>query len=119
MAPSAVEALQKLFSAEQLALAGTDEYRKLNSSYLSSLESEIAPAAIFLPKTADDVSIFITTIKDFALDVSARFASKSFSKHLQTLALKTDHASKSAVPASSPSQDAPTFKAVSRSTCAT
>lgn len=82
MAPSAVEALQKLLSAEQLALAGTDEYHKLNSSYLSSLESEIAPAAIFLPKTAGDVSKFITTIKDFALDGSAQFASKLFYEQL-------------------------------------
>lgn len=78
MASPAVEALQKLFPTEQLALAGTDEYHKVNSSYLSSLESEIAPAAVFLPKTADDVSKFITTIKDFALDGSAQFASKLF-----------------------------------------
>lgn len=89
MASPAVEALQKLFPTEQLALAGTDEYHKVNSSYLSSLESEIAPAAVFLPKSADDVSKFITTIKDFALDGSAQFASKLFSEHLQAMGLKT------------------------------
>lgn len=81
MASPAVEALKKLFSTEQLALAGADEYHKLNSSYLSSLESEIAPAAVFLPQTADDVSKFITTIKDFALDGSVKFASKLFPEH--------------------------------------
>lgn len=78
MPSPAVKALKELFPAEQLALAGTEEYEKLNSSYLSSLESEIAPAAIFLPKTADDVGKFITTIKDFALDGSAQFAGNRF-----------------------------------------
>lgn len=74
MSSPAVDALKELFPVEQLALAGTDEYEQLNSSYLSSLESEIAPAAIFLPKTADEVAKFITTIKSFALDGSAKFA---------------------------------------------
>lgn len=78
MSSPAVEALKELFPVEQLVLAGTDEYEKLNSSYLSSLENEIAPTAIFLPKTADDVANFITTIESFALDGSAKFASKLF-----------------------------------------
>lgn len=78
MSSPALNALKELFPAEQLVLAGTEEYEKLNSSYLSSLESELAPAAIFLPKTADDVSKFITDIKSFALDGSAKFASKLF-----------------------------------------
>lgn len=78
MASPAIEALKKLFPTEQLALTGTDEHEKLNSSYLSSLENEIAPAAIFLPKSADDVAKFITTIKGFAVNGSAQFASRLF-----------------------------------------
>ena len=75
MASLAVEALKELFPTEQLALLGTEEYEKLNHTYLSSLESKIAPAAIFLPKSAEDVAKFITTIKGYALDGSAQFAS--------------------------------------------
>ena len=78
MASPVIEALKGVFSTEQLALSGTEEYEKLNSSYLSCLESEITPAAIFLPKTADDVAKFITTIKSYALDGSAKFASQLF-----------------------------------------
>lgn len=85
MASSAVEALKNLFPAEQLALAGSDEYQKLNSSYLSTLESEVEPAAIFLPRTAGDVSKFINTIKDFALDGPAQFSSTLPPKDLQDL----------------------------------
>lgn len=40
MSSLAVEALKELFPAGQLVLAGTEEFEKLNSSYLSSLESE-------------------------------------------------------------------------------
>ncbi|KAK7700963.1 hypothetical protein SLS64_010557 [Diaporthe eres] len=74
MASPAIEALKSVFPTEQLALPGTDEYAKLNSSYLSFLESEIAPAAIFLPKTADEVAKFITAIKSYTLNGSAQFA---------------------------------------------
>lgn len=90
MSSTAVEALKRVFPTEQLALAGTDEYEKLNSSYLSLLESEIAPAAIFLPKTADDVSRFITTIKGFVLDGSAHFASKILPWFLGMSDMKTE-----------------------------
>ncbi|KAJ0116703.1 FAD-binding domain-containing protein [Diaporthe amygdali] len=74
MASSAIETLKKVFPSEQLAIAGTGEFEKLNSSYLSSLESEIAPAGIVLPKSADDVAKFINTIKQSAVDGSALFA---------------------------------------------
>ncbi|KAL1867476.1 hypothetical protein Daus18300_006320 [Diaporthe australafricana] len=74
MASPAIEALKNAFPAEQVALAGTDEFEKLNSSYLSSLEGEIVPSGIFLPRSADDVAKFVTTIKAHALDGSAQFA---------------------------------------------
>ncbi|KAI3394085.1 hypothetical protein diail_3209 [Diaporthe ilicicola] len=74
MASPAIEALENAFPAEQLALAGTDDFEKLNSSYLSSLEGEIVPSGIFLPKSAVDVAKFITTIKAYAIDGLAQFA---------------------------------------------
>jgi len=73
----AVETLRHAFPAEQLALYGfDDEFGKLNSSYLSSLESEIVPTGIFLPNSAEDVSKFITIFKEYALDgLSGQIAS--------------------------------------------
>lgn len=76
MASSAIDALKQAFSTEQLVLAGTDEFTKLNSSYLSSLESDVTPTAVFLPKSNDDVAKFVTVVKPFALDGSAPFASE-------------------------------------------
>ncbi|ROW15441.1 hypothetical protein VPNG_02432 [Cytospora leucostoma] len=74
MASPAFGALQDAFSYENLLLAGTDEFKKLNSSYISSQEADVTPAAIFLPRTTDDVSRFVTILKPFALDGSAPFA---------------------------------------------
>lgn len=77
MSFSAVETLRNAFPPEQLVLYGVDdEFGKLNSSYLSSLENEIIPTGIFLPKSAEDVSKFITIFKEYALDgVSGQIAS--------------------------------------------
>ena len=72
-----VETLRHAFPAEQLVLYGFDDaFGKLNSSYLSSLESEIVPTGIFLPKTSGDVSKFILVFKEYALDgLSGQIAS--------------------------------------------
>lgn len=78
----AVETLRNTFPAEQLAFYGFDNgFGELNSSFLSSLESEIIPTGIFLPKTAEDVSKFIMVFKDYALDgLSGQIASMLQSK---------------------------------------
>ncbi|KAI1764862.1 FAD-binding domain-containing protein [Hypoxylon sp. FL1150] len=70
----AIVALQQAFPADQLLLEGTEEFDKLNGSYLSALENDITPAAILLPKTTQDVSTFMVTVKPFAASGEATFA---------------------------------------------
>lgn len=70
----AIEALQGAFAGDQLALPGSDEFTTLNKSYLSCLQSDITPAAIFLPKAKDDVAKFVSAVKPFALSGDAPFA---------------------------------------------
>ncbi|KAI0204952.1 FAD-binding domain-containing protein [Astrocystis sublimbata] len=74
---SAIDALKIEFSPDQLHLHGTDHFNKLNGSYLSLLESDIKPAAVFQPKTAEDVCTFIHTIKSFVVSDKAVFAVRS------------------------------------------
>lgn len=59
----AVAALKQAFPADQILLPGTEVFDKQNSSYLSQLESDITPAAIFQPKSTQDVSTFLQTIQ--------------------------------------------------------
>lgn len=77
MTSPAIDALTKSFGSEQLLLAGTEECEKLNKSYLSCLESDLTPAAIFVPKNVDDVAKFVETIGPFAADGTMPFASES------------------------------------------
>ncbi|KAK2868015.1 hypothetical protein FQN49_003243 [Arthroderma sp. PD_2] len=69
-----IEALRKAFPAEQVILQGTGEYEKLNGSYLSALESDIKPTAICQPKSKEEVSTFVKTIKPFAASGETLFA---------------------------------------------
>ncbi|KAI1503820.1 FAD-binding domain-containing protein [Biscogniauxia marginata] len=69
-----IEALKKVFPAEQLYVRGTDEFDKTNGSYLSALENDITPAAIVLAKTTKDVSNFLITIKPFIASGETAFA---------------------------------------------
>ncbi|KAI1123366.1 FAD-binding domain-containing protein [Nemania abortiva] len=73
-AAPAIEALKKAIPEGQLCVQGTDEFNKLNGSYLSVLESEITPAAIVLPNTSEDVSKFLKTIKPFVISRQTAFA---------------------------------------------
>ncbi|KAI1822651.1 FAD-binding domain-containing protein [Xylaria intraflava] len=73
-ATAAVEALKEVLPADQLLVQGTDEFNKLNASYLSALEGDITPVAIVLVKTADDVSAFLKTIKPFITSRQTAFA---------------------------------------------
>lgn len=73
-ASKGIEALQQAFPSEELAVAGTDEYDKLNNSYLSTLQSDLEPAAIFLPRTTEDVAKFVEIVKPFALNGDTQFA---------------------------------------------
>lgn len=73
-AARAIEALRRALPGVQLHVQGTDEFKKLNTSYLSALESNITPAAIVLPETAEHVSTFLKTIKPFVTNDQIAFA---------------------------------------------
>jgi FAD/FMN-containing dehydrogenase len=60
----ALTALKATFSAEQVALPGTEIYNIRNNSYLSLLESEISPSAIFLPNHKEDVASFLKIVRE-------------------------------------------------------
>lgn len=85
MASHAIDALKNAFSGEQLFLAGTDDFDKLNSSYHSGTASDVTPAVVFLPNSTDDVAKFVTVVKSYALDGSAPFASKNPIEHLSAI----------------------------------
>lgn len=70
----AIQALQGAFPADHIAVQGTEQYSQLNKSYLSLLQSDLQPAAIFLPKDKSQVSKFIQLFKPFVLDGSSQFA---------------------------------------------
>ncbi|KAH9908353.1 FAD-binding domain-containing protein [Xylariomycetidae sp. FL2044] len=53
---SALEELKAAFPADQIALPGSETYKDRNGSYVSQLESDISPSAIFLPKDKADIS---------------------------------------------------------------
>lgn len=55
----AIEALKEAFPSDQLAGSGTEEFDKLNKSYLSLLQSDLKPAAIFPPRSKDEVAKFV------------------------------------------------------------
>lgn len=56
------------FSSDQIALKGTDEYSKLNKSYLSLLQSDLEPAAILLPRSTSDVVKIVKILKPHLLN---------------------------------------------------
>ncbi|KAL4887626.1 FAD-binding domain-containing protein [Aspergillus karnatakaensis] len=60
---NAIRSLQAVFPAGQIILPATEEYDRINGSYLSALESDITPACIFRPASANDVALFIRTIQ--------------------------------------------------------
>lgn len=70
----AVAALKQSFPAAQVLVPGTEIFKQQNSSYLSKLESDITPAAIFQPESTQDVSIFLQTIKPLVARSDVTFA---------------------------------------------
>jgi FAD/FMN-containing dehydrogenase len=70
----AIGALKEAFPHDHLTIDGTEEFEKLNKSYLSLLQSDLEPAAIFLPRNRDDVAKFVRIIRPFALDSNVQFA---------------------------------------------
>lgn len=70
----AIEALQGAFSEDQVLLPPSDEFKRLNGSYLSALESDITPACIFRPRSAEDVSKFLKAIVPLNIPFAIRGA---------------------------------------------
>jgi FAD/FMN-containing dehydrogenase len=69
-----IAALQAAFSNVQILLPDSELYQKQNGSYLSGQESDIQPACIFQPKTKEDVSHFVQSIKPLAINGEMAFA---------------------------------------------
>lgn len=66
MTPSQViEALKQALPAGKFVERGTELFEELNTSYLSTLESDIQPAYIFQPRNRKEVAIFLRAIKPF------------------------------------------------------
>lgn len=72
----AIQTLTHAFSEDQIALAGTETFNKLDSSHLSLLQSEIRPAAIVLPRDKHDVAMFVRLVAPYALDVETKSATR-------------------------------------------
>ncbi|KAK9799244.1 hypothetical protein SCARD494_02425 [Seiridium cardinale] len=71
----AIEALKLALPGVEFALRGTEEHNALNrSSYQSALQSDIVPACIVRPRTKEDISTFVKTLKPFILANKAAFA---------------------------------------------
>ncbi|KAL2837983.1 FAD-binding domain-containing protein [Aspergillus pseudodeflectus] len=70
----AIKALQAKFPASQILLWGTDEFTDRNNSYLSPLESDLTPAAIFQPKSTEEVSHFLQIIHPLKAPFAVRGA---------------------------------------------
>jgi FAD/FMN-containing dehydrogenase len=74
MTSQAIEALKQSFPDDQWLVRGTEEFAKINKSYLSLLQSDLEPAAIFLPRDKNEVARFVKLIQPFALNGDAQFA---------------------------------------------
>ena len=73
-ASKAIKILKNVFSGDRVAVAGTEEFKNLNKSYLSLLQRDLEPAAIFLPRSKADVVQFVQIIRPFALNGGVQFA---------------------------------------------
>ncbi|KAI1205189.1 FAD-binding domain-containing protein [Annulohypoxylon truncatum] len=73
-AEQAVNALQHDFPSEQLPLPGTEAYETFNNVYLSARQSDYAPAAIFQPKNASEVTAFLQIVKENGVQFAIRGA---------------------------------------------
>ncbi|KAF2010894.1 FAD-binding domain-containing protein [Aaosphaeria arxii CBS 175.79] len=70
----AIAALQKAFPINQTFLRGSLEFDELNRSYLSAIESDVTPAAIFRPKDKHEVFKFIQITQPYTCNGDAKFA---------------------------------------------
>ena len=58
--PKAIEALRRVFpERDVLALSESENYKEVNRSYHSSIQSELDPAVIFLLNDKDDIFKYV------------------------------------------------------------
>lgn len=77
-----IKALRNSLPASNLFFEGEREYEALNGSYLSAMESDIRPAAIFRPESRKQVAKFVKIMRPFSLgehgeEATVRFAIRS------------------------------------------
>ncbi|KAI0162433.1 hypothetical protein BJ166DRAFT_497115 [Pestalotiopsis sp. NC0098] len=71
----AIEALKQALPGAEFAVRGTKEHETLHrATYQSALQSDIIPACIVRPRTKEEVSTFVKTIRPFVLAGEAAFA---------------------------------------------
>ncbi|PLB46221.1 FAD-binding domain-containing protein, partial [Aspergillus steynii IBT 23096] len=70
----AIQALRQALPQDQVIEQGTDEFHKLNASYLSALQSDITPACIVRPSSKEQIVAFLRTIRPFIDRGEAAFA---------------------------------------------
>jgi FAD/FMN-containing dehydrogenase len=63
---SAVHVLQAAAPTGKLHVKGSPEYETLNNAYMSGLESDLRPVAIFQPASVAEVVTFVEAVKPFA-----------------------------------------------------
>ena len=71
---SFIDLLEERFPGDQVAIGGTSAFEILNKSYLSLLQSELKPAAIFPPRSAEEVAQFVKEVKPFVFNDGVQFA---------------------------------------------
>lgn len=69
-----IDVLKSALPGAIIALPGTSEYAEISGQYQSAACAEISPACFVQPSSAEEVSIFVKTIKPFALNGTAPFA---------------------------------------------
>ncbi|KAF2678229.1 FAD-binding domain-containing protein [Lentithecium fluviatile CBS 122367] len=70
----AIETLKEAFANDRITLIGSEGFEKINKFYLSLLQSDLTPAAIFLPQSKTEVAKFVRLIRPFALHGGVQFA---------------------------------------------
>ncbi|KAH7402179.1 hypothetical protein DE146DRAFT_744748 [Phaeosphaeria sp. MPI-PUGE-AT-0046c] len=71
---SYINVLKGSFSEQSISLQGTEQFDKLNKTYLSLLQIELTPAVIVLPHSSSDGCKFVKLIRPYVLKGETHFA---------------------------------------------
>ncbi|KAI9155658.1 FAD-dependent monooxygenase CTB5 [Paramyrothecium foliicola] len=73
-AANVIAELKDAFPAGQVVTGGDEKFSTLNQSYLSAVQGEVQPQAIFVPSSKEDVAKFISIVKPHAVNGELGFA---------------------------------------------